>query len=55
MSRALRGMHASLALYRALLRLYPRTFRERFGSEMVALFAQTAAASPVTLPGRLRL
>jgi putative ABC transport system permease protein len=44
-----------MKLYRALLRLYPRAFRERFGDEMLALFAQTAAAAPPTLRGRLAL
>ena len=41
--------------YRLLLRLYPRAFRERFGAEMLALFAQTSAAAPRTLRGRLDL
>ena len=31
--------------HRALLRLYPRAFRQRFGAERLALFAQTAAAA----------
>jgi len=44
-----------MTLYRVLLRLYPRAFRERFGAEMLALFAQTSAAAPRTLRGRLDL
>jgi putative ABC transport system permease protein len=43
------------AIYRALLRLYPRAFRERFEAEMLALFAQTAAAAPHTVRGRVAL
>jgi putative ABC transport system permease protein len=43
------------ALYRVLLRLYPRAFRERFGSEMEALFVERADATPATLRGRLTL
>ena len=31
-------------LYRLLLRLYPRSFREAYGEEMRALFAERSAA-----------
>lgn len=42
------------AVYRTLLRTYPRAFRERFQPEMLALFDERAAGAPPTLAGRIR-
>jgi putative ABC transport system permease protein len=42
-------------MYRALLRIYPRAFRERFEDEMLALFAETAASARRTFGGRVAL
>jgi putative ABC transport system permease protein len=42
-----------MRLYRRLLHLYPRPFRERFEAEMLALFAERAAAADRTVAGRL--
>lgn len=38
-------------VYRHLLRLYPRGFRNRFGPEMLDLFRARRSAAPHTLPG----
>jgi putative ABC transport system permease protein len=40
-------------LYRRLLRLYPRQFRQRFEDEMVALFIERRRAAAATLRGRV--
>lgn len=34
-----------ISFYRRILRFYPRAFRDRFGSEMVEVFAQASAAA----------
>jgi putative ABC transport system permease protein len=39
--------------YRRLLHLYPRAFRERFEAEMLALFAERAAAADPSVGGRI--
>lgn len=39
----MRAVRWSLLLYRALLRLYPLAFRQRFGAEMVQVFADWCA------------
>ncbi|HEX5436434.1 MAG TPA: ABC transporter permease [Gemmatimonadaceae bacterium] len=38
--------HSAMALYRALLRCYPRAFRDRFGEEMTSAFGDAIAACP---------
>ena len=42
-----------IRLYRALLRLYPSTFRREFGAEMVEIFGQRIARA--RLFGRLAI
>jgi putative ABC transport system permease protein len=49
-STAGRGQFADRA-YRAMLRLYPQSFRERFGEEMVELFHARRHASAARGPG----
>jgi putative ABC transport system permease protein len=41
----------SSGFYKHLLRIYPRPFRERFEAEMLALFAERAAAADRTIAG----
>ena len=36
----------TLAIYRALIRLHPADFRERFGAEMMSIFEASSAARP---------
>ena len=47
-------MNGRVKLYRALLRLYPRSFRQRFEAEMLSLFAERAEAAEPTFAGQLR-
>lgn len=55
------GSRTSLRLYRALLRLYPATFRDRFGDEMVQLLddqlrdARSAGSTTSTAAAWLRV
>jgi putative ABC transport system permease protein len=45
--------HASTRVYRWLLHLYPRAFRDRFAPEMIALFAERAASAERSFSGRV--
>src|SRR5690606_8808215 len=43
--RGVRGVRAGEALYRVLLRAYPRAFRERFAEEMALVFRDASRAA----------